>query len=46
MYVCMNTFGTFPSVRLIEVCAAVLFFVEDFQVNFDRGLQLYGRISV
>ena len=46
------TFGTFPSVRLIEgvrlieVCTVVLYFVEDFQVNFDRGLQLYSRISV
>ena len=76
----MDTFGTYPSVHLVEgVCwkevlkivqclltiniprllctlikchvvkeanEAVLYFLQDFKVNFDRGWQSYGQISV
>ena len=76
----MDTFGTYPSVCLIEgVCLivvlkiaqcllminiqrllctvikfhvvkeakqAVLYFLQDFKVNFDRGWQSYGWISI
>ena len=67
----MDTFGTYPSVRLREgvrliltiniqrsLCTvikfhvvkeakeAVLYFLQDFKVNFDSEWQSYGRISV
>ena len=70
----MDTFGTYPSVRLIvvlkigqcllminiqrllctvikfhvvkEAKEAVLYFLQDFKVNFDRGWRSYGWILV